>query len=821
MGKAVKKEPEPPPKDVFDPLPIESRKPETVVLMLDSPEEEVLAKACEAIHRFAEKGDENRSTLLGLGAMEPLTRLISHQDKTVRRNALMALGVMASNNGVRRLLKKLNIIPSIISKLSPEEDVVLHEFATLCLASLSVDSTCKVQIFDHNGLEPLIRLLSSSDPDVTKNSVECIFNLVQDQASRMAVHQLSGLPPLLELLRSDFPVIQQLTLQTLENITKDHASKAAFREKQGFNTLMEILTNREFSDLHADALRVISNCLEDTEAVKLFKETGGLEKLLQFITTPNSPEVQMSAVKAITRVAQSSENRKILHEQDVEKTLTDLLVLENSGVRAAVCQAIAEMGKNTSSKDTFRLLDGIRPIVQMLNNEGVEVKEAAAQALSSLTFRNEPNALVVSEAGGEVLLVKILQDGRLRAADHAASVLTNLASQEALRHSIITCGAAQALMQPLQSPDKNTLISSTQTVAALACDADGRGELRNAGVLPPLVKLLKSNDVEIRRSACWAITVCANDEPTTTEVCKLGALEILQEINSSVNRRSKFSQEALKKLLESNLSVKYSLTGCLSHTDIITDGFYDPGQVREGERVPVLEDLAKQVLNQKRAVIAVNGKPPEHVTAESAEDRQQGSPTETRTSSVQSSKGSIITPSKTMVGGRQDDDKPQQVAAMEKPWTLPFDSAFHDLVTTAKTLLPQNQVAEVYNSLAKLVCDAMGGPVDIEKQHDFAWDLHISELKFAMKSNIIPIGKIKKGTYYHRALLYKALADRIGVSCSLVRGEYNRAWNEVLLSSPKKPGSYPQFQRYIIDLMHQPGNLMKCGSPAATQYQMI
>ena len=32
-------------------------------------------------------------------------------------------------------------------------------------------------------------------------------------------------------------------------------------------------------------------------------------------------------------------------------------------------------------------------------------------------------------------------------------------------------------------------------------------------------------------------------------------------------------------------------------------------------------------------------------------------------------------------------------------------------------------------------------------------------------------------------LLYlQSLADRIGVSCSLVRGNYNRAWNEVMLT---------------------------------------
>lgn len=40
----------------FDPLTIESKKVATVVLMLNSPEEEILAKACEAIYRFALKG---------------------------------------------------------------------------------------------------------------------------------------------------------------------------------------------------------------------------------------------------------------------------------------------------------------------------------------------------------------------------------------------------------------------------------------------------------------------------------------------------------------------------------------------------------------------------------------------------------------------------------------------------------------------------------------------------------------------------------------------------------------------------------------------
>lgn len=56
-------------------------------------------------------------------------------------------------------------------------------------------------------------------------------------------------------------------------------------------------------------------------------------------------------------------------------------------------------------------------------------------------------------------------------------------------------------------------------------------------------------------------------------------MELLHEINQSVKRRSSVSKLAMTSLLNSNLSVKYSLTGHLSSTDIIRDGFYDAGKV--------------------------------------------------------------------------------------------------------------------------------------------------------------------------------------------------------------------------------------------------
>ncbi|XP_065805040.1 armadillo repeat-containing protein 3 isoform X4 [Labrus bergylta] len=753
MGKKVKKENETPGKETFEPVLVEGRTPETVVLLLNSTEEDILVKACEAIHTFAEKGDENKVSLLGLGALEPLCKLISHNNKLIRRNALMVLGIMATNGDVQDVLKKMDTIPSIVDKLSPEEDVVVHEFATLCLASLSVDFICKVQISDNKGLPPLIQLLSSPDPDVKKNSLEIIFNLVQ-----------------------------------------------------------------EFNDLHAEALQVVSNCLSDSETLHLIQEDGGLTRLMEFILTPDTPDIQSNAVICITRVAQNSENRKLLHKQNIEKVLVELLSVPDVNVTTPTCQAVSTMSNHPASKDSFRDLDGIPAVVQLLNNESLILREAATSALVSLTDSNQLNAFAVYEAGGHEVLVQQLCGSCPRTVANSAATLGNMAGQEVIRCSILSHGAIQALVEPLKSTNTQVLVSTAHCLAELTCDTESRAQLQSAGGLQPLINLLHSYHKEVLHNACMVINVCASDKSTAVEMCKLGALEMLQDINQSVNRRSSFSELAMNSLLNSNLSVKYSLTGHLAFTDNISNDFYDAGKACAGQRILTLEELSKQPVNQYRPVIVVNTTKAEETA--NVPEESQSNPSETDTT-----KADRRTP---MRKKKKEDDRQKEEAEAESPAEKPLkmmdDISLQLLAKQAKeSILPLNDEREQYSALARLVSTAMGGAVEMERLHEFAWVLHISKLKYMFQSNVVPIGFIRKGIYCHRALLFKCLADCIGLSCTLVRGEYNRAWNEVLLfdGTPSSNGRSPQPCRYIVDLMHQPGNLLKANSPAAEQYQTI
>ncbi|XP_030360490.1 armadillo repeat-containing protein 3 isoform X1 [Strigops habroptila] len=845
MGKKVKKDGDPLPKDVFDPLLIESKTAATVVLMLSSPEEEVLAKACDSLYKFASKGDENKVTLLGLGAVELLYKLISHEDPIVRRNAIMVFGIMASHHDVKKLLRELDVTNSLISHLVPEEDVVIHEFATLCLAYMAVEYTTKVQIFEQGGLEPLIRLLGSPDPDVQKNSVECIYLLVQDFQSRAAVRELNIIPPLLELLKSEYPVIQLLALKTLEVISKDGETRIMLGENKGLDCLLAILETDEFSDLHAEALAVLGNCLEDVHTLQLIQQSGGLKKLLSFIGDSTIPDIQKNAAKAITKAAYDSENRNILNEEEVEKCLINLLETDNDGVKVAASQAISAMCANLASKRAFGL-QGIPQLVQLLSSDNEEVKEAAVTALVNLTAASPSNASAVAEAEGIEPLLNTLYAQRDGTIANAATVLTNLAMQEPLRVNIQNRGIMSVLAEPLRSTNSQVQSKAAFAVAVFGCDADARTEIRDAGGLGPLVELLHSKIEEVRRNACWAVMICAGDELTAVELCRLGALDILEEINLSISRKNNFSEAALEKLLDNNLSQKYSQMGYLSSNNIITDGFYDCGQIKPGMKFSSLEELSMQALTDRRAIIFINAKPQEDLPVEekahdSSHEQTVLSPSVSRKSSRE----------KTRKGkGKKEEEKSKEViqilsAVQDKinlqntRWLPPPDLILLDYINDAsKTILPLTTTWEQVVALAqgiidaadagihwnRFVADKMGGPIERGKLHDFSWELHISEIEFELKCNVVPIGKVKKGTFYHRALLFKAIADRIGIGCSLVRGKYNRAWNEVKLVDDSPQGITGLLlppREYIVDLMFEPGRLMKEGSAEADQYKHI
>merc|ERR1719374_488898 len=162
-----------------------------------------------------------------------------------------------------------------------------------------------------------------------------------------------------------------------------------------------------------------------------------------------------------------------------------------------------------------------------------------------------------------------------------------------------------ALVPPLKTNNIFVQSKVSLCVASFVCDA----ESRVSGGIPPLVDLLSSPHDEVRRSAAWALTVAASDVPTAMEVCRHRGLDALQDLKVSYARQSKFIDSAYEKLLDCNLSAKFALQGHLGVNNMIDDGFYDMGPLRDGARFPLLEELGGAPLDNRRPIFVVNALP--------------------------------------------------------------------------------------------------------------------------------------------------------------------------------------------------------------------
>uniref|UniRef100_A0A3Q2XU65 Armadillo repeat containing 3 n=1 Tax=Hippocampus comes TaxID=109280 RepID=A0A3Q2XU65_HIPCM len=744
--------------------------PATAVLLLKSPEEDILIKACEAIYEFAEEGDLNKVYLTEHGALEPLSQLITHNNCKIRRNAIIGLGVMATNSRstAHIALQNMDIIPTIIDKLSLN-DAAVHEFGTLCLSCLSTDSCCQVQIIDNNGLPLLVNFLSNADPDVQKNSLDTIYNLIEDTHICRAVIELQGLRQLLALLKSTFSALQQLALKTLQIISTCEESQSAFRDERLFDELIEIVNNQDLIDLHGESLLVLSNCMSDFESFRVIQKGGGLS--FQAVLPKNgSPEIQAIAVKCIAGAAQNPGLQPFLNEQRIEKVLVDFLTSGSDGVKVYACQAFALLTSFPPSKDLFRDLGTV---------------------LSSLYCYDTTRE--VFYAGGPEVLVQRLQDTCPKVVANSLTLLGRMAGQEAIRCNVISQGVVPVLVETLKSADTQVLISALLCTCELAFEEDARTQLREAEGLGPLVGLLRSSHMEVLRCTCMAISVCTKDEPTAVEMCKLGALEILQEITQSITRRSKFTEFALISLLKYNVSVKYGLLGYLATTDVITFGFYDAGKVctleekkRTTKKCSHFWELADDIKHMNVSI---------------------------RLDFVRKMSDEV-----------QQKDEAQSESSQERNRKVMDDIALPLLVKEVKeSIEPLNEEQEQYVALARFVTEIMGGAIEKEDLDAFPWLQHLDELRCKLQCNVIPIGMITKGFHCHRALLFKYLADAIGLRCTLVRGDYNRAWNEVLLykGDSCSNDTFSQPCCYIVDLMHEPGTFLEVDSIAASQYESL
>ncbi|XP_024963779.1 serine/threonine-protein kinase CTR1 [Cynara cardunculus var. scolymus] len=136
------------------------------------------------------------------------------------------------------------------------------------------------------------------------------------------------------------------------------------------------------------------------------------------------------------------------------------------------------------------------------------------------------------------------------------------------------------------------------------------------------------------------------------------------------------------------------------------------------------------------------------------------------------------------------------------------DSRLRDLEDRAQELYfsAENHLM-LAEKLGKLVASTMGGSFPIEQDDLHArWELASTRLRDLQNGILVPVGSLSVGLCRHRAILFKKLADYVGLPCRIARGckycvEDHRSSCLVKINDDK-------FTReYVMDLIGQPGNI--------------
>ncbi|KAJ8747831.1 hypothetical protein K2173_011540 [Erythroxylum novogranatense] len=112
--------------------------------------------------------------------------------------------------------------------------------------------------------------------------------------------------------------------------------------------------------------------------------------------------------------------------------------------------------------------------------------------------------------------------------------------------------------------------------------------------------------------------------------------------------------------------------------------------------------------------------------------------------------------------------------------------------------------SDLVHRLAVLVSDYMGGAVGDPDNMTKAWRSLSYSLKATLGSMVLPLGSLTIGLARHRALMFKVLADTVGIPCRLVKGHQYTGADDVAMNFVKIGDG----REYIVDLMADPGTLI-------------
>mmetsp|Transcript_40949 Transcript_40949/g.49695 ORF Transcript_40949/g.49695 Transcript_40949/m.49695 type:complete len:793 (-) Transcript_40949:484-2862(-) len=367
----------------------------------------------------------------------------------------------------------------------------------------------------------------------------------------------------------------------------DHGGPTAAQARQ---LVADLRAARE-SGCHAD-IRDLAHRLaelakteeEKPGTVDIIVNGGGLEAMIDLVHASVPVEAEESGDDVLKEVCnavvQLAVNEVYAQRIGDSKFLASLVSLLKkpvaSGVIAGRCvtepstsalsaartaaEAIMSLAHNYPMiKDKVRAEGGIKPLVKLLEcQQNVKVQKAAASALKTLAFRNEPNKKQMVEFKALRQLIFLLKSEDQNVHPEAVAVIGNLVHstmeikkqvldegvlqpvidllssdcKDSQREAALLLGQFAAVPQPIEPPPGN---NGNPTAASDEVKDFYKVRIVQRGAVRPLIELLGSEDPQVPEMAAFALGRLAQNTDNQAGIAQQGALKPLLALLDSGN----------------------------------------------------------------------------------------------------------------------------------------------------------------------------------------------------------------------------------------------------------------------------------------------
>ncbi|XP_026738635.1 uncharacterized protein LOC113501658 [Trichoplusia ni] len=816
----------------FHPYTISPESAHTSILLLESPEPEILCQTLRAITKFAAQEMQNRQILFSLDAIKFILPHVEHVELNIRRFALKALAQLCQlPRGPEQVLANPQNLRKVAYMLVKNEDVFVLEFASLVLSELTREPLGCEQLVTANILGSLFsRMKNSLDPDVQKNCLQTLSNILEDPicAAEVTKNSQFSWPSLLALMQSKFLAIQHAALKTVDQLIcryQDQVVQKTFRASTGVLDLCDILESYEFRDVHTNVLGVLRNYVETEENASHLYQSGCILRLLAYLEMA-LPAMKPHCLAVLTKMSYTANGRDALFETDTDLVFCHQLLSSNVELLADAAMGVANMTKLLSSAVRMSDTNIIEALCAILADDAAVwfyIRINSLRALAELCRIIPKAAFTVVEPKAFASLKNInkkFKDTPIEAQRLAVQCYINLLNYHVSRRAMLTGDFMHELLGILQRTDTSLKIMACTVLTGLMCEEVARDLFTSKRGEEVVSKNLQIEHIGLRTALCTVISASVSEDGADVYL-DLGTIHYMVEEKEARYMVGAW-EPALEAIFRHHPSAKLAYTGRLDINDFTQEGFYC--LKRLDDRFPTISEIMCQ-------------KPPFNNPVFMCMFHHQydsSSGVDIRSAHARESK-LAMSPS----GARMryppapDDVNLRSYLLKLRLWFgdpakslhyFEIDDAHYEVRYRDKCVEVSTSLKQKAQLLAEYVVEQMSG---LTQERDCSMpsvDLHLVDLMLDLNSPIIGLGYVKCGGALERALLYKVLSDRLGLPCGLYRTSSAHAWCEVAIpevdpeDDPQKEENFPAGllrNNYVVDLTIRPGRLLPCGSRVA------